>query len=105
MALPKKVYGVKISFLERISAVHGILTIIPKAENLLRPNQKLATLDDFSCNCNLSAMRAINSEFVGFPFVFETVYPKKRWRVSKSPLSQATSMAWRMALSTLLGVV
>ena len=47
----------------------------------------------------------MNSEFVGFPFVLETVYPKKRWRVSKSPLSQATSMAWRMARSTRLGVV
>ena len=26
-----------------------------------------------SCNCSLSAMSAINSEFVGFPLVFDTV--------------------------------
>ena len=47
----------------------------------------------------------MNSELVGLPFVLETVYPKKRCKVSKSPLSQATSMAWRMARSTRLGVV
>ena len=46
-----------------------------------------------------------NSEFVGLPFVLETVYPKNRCKVSKSPLSQATSMAWRMARSTREGVV
>ena len=67
--------------------------------------QKLATSEDFNCKDNLSAIRAMNSEFVGFPFVLETVYPKKRWRVSRSPLSQATSMAWRIARSTLEGVV
>ena len=27
-------------------------------------------------SCNLSAIRAMNSELVGFPFVLETVYPK-----------------------------
>ena len=27
----------------------------------------------FNCSCNLSAISAINSELVGFPFVFETV--------------------------------
>ena len=32
----------------------------------------------FNCSCNLSAISAINSELVGFPFVFETVYPKNR---------------------------
>jgi hypothetical protein len=52
-----------------------------------------------------SAIMAMNSEFVGFPFMLETVYPKNYWRVSMSPLSQATSMAWRMARSTLEGVV
>ena len=35
----------------------------------------------------------------------ETVYPKKRCRVSISPRSHATSMACRIARSTLLGVV
>ena len=47
----------------------------------------------------------MNSEFVGFPFVLLTVYPKNLCKVSRSPLSQATSMAWRMARSTRLGVV
>ena len=41
-----------------------------KAEKPLRPNQKLATSLDFNCKDNLSAMRAMNSEFVGFPAVF-----------------------------------
>ena len=48
MALVKKVYGVKTPISPRIFTVHGVLTIIPKAENLLRPNQKLATSEDFS---------------------------------------------------------
>ena len=34
-----------------------------------------------------------------------TVYPKRLFRVSSSPLPQATSIAWRMARSTRLGVV
>ena len=73
MALPKKVYGVKMPFLERISAVHGVFNNQPKAENLLRPNQKFATALDFSCSWSLSAMSAMNSELVGFPLVLETV--------------------------------
>ena len=59
----------------------------------------------FSCNCSLSAMRAMNSLLVGLPLVLLTVYPKNLCSVSRSPLSQATSMAWRMARSTRLGVV
>ena len=51
----------------------AFLTIIPKAENPLRRNQKFATSLDFSCKDNLSAIRAINSEFVGFPLVLLTV--------------------------------
>ena len=47
----------------------------------------------------------MNSEFVGFPLVLLTVYPKNLCKVSRSPLSQATSMAWRIARSTRLGVV
>ena len=47
----------------------------------------------------------MNSEFVGFPLVLETVYPKNRCRVSRSPRSQATSMACRIARSTRDGVV
>ena len=48
MALIKKVYGVKTSISPRVFAVHGILAFIPKAENLLRRNQKLATSEDFN---------------------------------------------------------
>ena len=44
-----------------------------KAEDPLRPNQKFATSEDFSCSWSLSAIRAINSEFVGFPLVLLTV--------------------------------
>jgi len=36
-------------------------------------NQKFATSEDFNCSCNLSAIRAMNSLFVGLPFVFVTV--------------------------------
>ena len=73
MALLKIVYGVKTPILARIFAVYGVLTIIPKAEKPLRPNQKLATSLDLSWRDNLSAIRAINSEFVGFPLVLLTV--------------------------------
>jgi hypothetical protein len=48
MALIKKVYGVRTPISPRIFAVHGVLNRIPKAENLLRRNQKLATSEDFS---------------------------------------------------------
>ena len=48
MALNKKVYGVRMAISAPILAVHGILLFIPKAENLLRRNQKLATSEDFS---------------------------------------------------------
>ena len=48
---------------------------------------------------------AINSEFVGFPREFCIVYPKYELKTSTSPLSHATSIAWRMARSTLEEVV
>ena len=51
------------------------------------------------------AIKAINSEFVGFPFPEFTVYPKSSSIASNFPRLQATSMAWRIALSTRLGVV
>ena len=73
MALNKKVYGVNIWFSALILAVYGIFTVFKKAENLLRPNQKLATSLDLSWSDNLSAISAINSEFVGFPLVLLTV--------------------------------
>jgi hypothetical protein len=73
MALNKKVYGVKIPISPRIFTVHGVFDQSPKSKNLLRPNQKFATSLDFNCSCNLSAIRAINSEFVGFPLVLLTV--------------------------------
>lgn len=53
----------------------------------------------------LSAIIAINSLLVGFPLVFCIVYPKYEFRVSISPLSHATSIAWRIARSTLEVVV
>ena len=76
MALIKKVYGINIWFSALTLAVYGIFAVFKKSENLLRPNQKLATSLDLSWRDNLSAIRAINSELVGFPFVLETVYPK-----------------------------
>ena len=101
----KKFIGMKTEFYTYQSHFHCIGQPKEKAENLLRRNQKLATSLDFNWSCSLSAIRAMNSEFVGFPLVLETVYPKNLCRVSRSPLSQATSMAWRMARSTLDGVV
>lgn len=60
---------------------------------------------DFNSNLNLSAIIAINSEFVGFPLAADTVYPKMLSTVSVCPLPHATSIACRIALSTLEGVV
>ena len=57
------------------------------------------------CSCSRSAIMAMNSELVGLPLAEFTVYPKYFCRVSRSPRSHATSMAWRMARSTRLGVV
>lgn len=53
----------------------------------------------------LSATMAINSLFVGFPLLESIVYPKKSLSISGLPLSQATSIACLMALSTLEAVV
>ena len=47
----------------------------------------------FSSSLNLSAIIAINSEFVGLPFAADTVYPKILSTVSPSPLPHATSIA------------
>ena len=68
-------------------------------------DQKFPTSADFICSWSLSAISAMNSELVGFPLVLDTVYPKNRWRVSRSPRSHATSMACLIARSTLDGVV
>ena len=73
MALIKKVYGVKTPISPRIFTVHGVFDHHPKTKNLLRPNQKLATSLDLSWSDNLSAISAMNSEFVGFPLVLLTV--------------------------------
>ena len=51
----------------------AFLTIIPKAEKALRPNQKLATSLDLSCRDNLSTLRSISSEFVGFDDFFRRI--------------------------------
>ena len=45
--------------------IHRVDPLNKKVEKALCPNQKLATSEDFSCSCNLSAIRAINSEFMG----------------------------------------
>ena len=53
---------------------------------------------DFNSSLNLSAIIAINSEFVGFPFAAEIVYPNILSTASCSPLPHATSIACRIAL-------
>ena len=73
MVQRKKFIGMKTRFYTYQSHLHCIGARNKKAENLLRPNQKLATSEDFSCKDNLSAIRAMNSEFVGFPLVLLTV--------------------------------
>ena len=73
MALNKKVYGVRSAYSAPFSDVHGVDDHHPKAQKPLRPNQKLATSLDLSWRDNLSAIRAMNSEFVGFPLVLLTV--------------------------------
>lgn len=52
-----------------------------------------------------SAIMAMNSELVGFPFMHETVFPKYFLKTSGSPPSHARSIAWRIARSALEGVV
>ena len=73
MASTKKVYGIKLLFLARIFVVHGVFDHRPKGRKPLCPNQKLATSEDFNCSWSLSAIRAMNSEFVGLPLVLLTV--------------------------------
>ena len=73
MVQRKKFIGIKTRFQTYQSHLHCIGARNKKAENLLRPNQKLATSLDFSCRDNLSAIRAMNSELVGFPLVLLTV--------------------------------
>ena len=53
--------------------LHRVDPLKEKTEKSLRLNQKLATSLDLSCRDNLSAISAINSEFVGFPLVLLTV--------------------------------
>ena len=48
MALPKKVYGLKIAISARIFSVYGIFDYHPKNRKPLRPNQKLETSLDFN---------------------------------------------------------
>ena len=47
----------------------------------------------FNSRRSLSAIIAINSEFVGFPFTAEIVYPKIFSTTSCCPLPHATSIA------------
>ena len=73
MVQRKKFIGMKTEFYTYQSHLHCIGAKNKKAENLKRPNQKLATSLDFSCKESLSAISAINSELVGFPLVLLTV--------------------------------
>ena len=59
----------------------------------------------FSDSLILSAIIAINSEFVGLPLFEFTVYPNIFSCISIWPLFHATSIACLIALSTLDGVV
>ena len=54
---------------------------------------------------SLSAIMAMNSPLVGLSSGVHTLYPKAVFRVSTRPRFHATSMAWRMARSTLLADV
>ena len=54
---------------------------------------------------SLSATRAMNSLLVGRSLPMYTLAPKMELIASIRPLFQATSIAWRIALSTLLEVV
>ena len=54
---------------------------------------------------NLSLSMAMNSPLVGLSSLVATLQPKALFRVSMRPRLQATSMAWRMARSTLLAEV
>lgn len=54
---------------------------------------------------DLSATMAMNSEFVGFALLILMVYPNRWEMLSMLPRVHATSIAWRMARSTRLGVV
>ena len=73
MVQRKKFIGMKTEFYTYQSHLHCIDQPNKKAENLLRPNQNWAASADLSCSCNLSAMRAMNSELVGLPLVLDTV--------------------------------
>ena len=59
----------------------------------------------FNSKRNLSAIIAINSLLVGFPLLADIVYPNMFSTASCWPLPHATSIAWRIARSTRLGVV
>ena len=54
---------------------------------------------------SLSAISAMNSPLVGLSSGTATRQPNARFSDSTRPRLQATSMAWRMARSTLLGLV
>ena len=54
---------------------------------------------------SLSAISAMNSPLVGLSSGMATRQPNARFSDSTRPRLQATSMAWRMARSTLLGLV
>ena len=64
MVQRKKFIGMKTEFYTYQSYLHCIGARNKKAENPVRSNQKLATSLDLSWRDNLSAIRAMNSEFI-----------------------------------------
>ena len=71
---------------------------------LYTTNYYLAFLTNVS-NRNLSATMAMNSEFVGLDLLILTEYPNTWVIASLLPRFHATSIAWRIALSTRDAVV
>ena len=53
--------------------IHRVGDPKEKVRNPLHPNQNWATFCPLSWSCNLSAIRAMNSELVGLPLVLDTV--------------------------------
>src|SRR5690606_18158064 len=72
---------------------------------LLPPACRILPDQFFNFSLSLSASMAINSELVGLPRSLRMVYRNILLMTSSSLRSHAVSMAWRMALSTRLGVV
>ena len=89
---------------QRASKGKKLFAYMPVKNRLVQGRTKL-NYTAFISSLILSAISAINSLFVGLPLLPRIVYPKNSFKTSGLPLSQATSIAWRIALSTLDAVV